>query len=160
MGGMRFWAGLLLLLSVMGCTGTFSSPAEVRQQLVGKTVRYFVSGHGTQIEYYRDDGRLFLWYPGNSVVVPGEWRVRDSAWGDLRIGPHVCFRYGPNSYNPVTKTYGGIWECSSIGELNIDIQEKADGDIFGLSERRLVPFKLAPGMQTLQELLALAKNGT
>jgi len=28
-------------------------------------------GHGIQVEYFAEDGRSYLWYPGNSRVVAG-----------------------------------------------------------------------------------------
>ena len=32
--------------------------------------------HGGQVAYHSSDGRVFLWYPGNARVLPGQYELR------------------------------------------------------------------------------------
>ena len=108
---------------------------ELRSLLSDATAVHYDTGHGTQVEYMSADGLAYLWYPGNRSIVPGEWHVRI---GPRPLGPgpesrnaigpyavfeqdptqpvestlYICFRYGPDTYNPVTRMRGGNWECS------------------------------------------------
>ena len=38
------------------------------------------SSHGNQVEFTTAGGEAYLWYPGNAVVLKGEWR----AWRETR----------------------------------------------------------------------------
>ncbi|MBL4556436.1 MAG: hypothetical protein JKP98_02155 [Rhodobacteraceae bacterium] len=40
----------------------------------GATYKSYSRAHGTQIEYLASNGRAYLWYPGNTRVVPGAGR--------------------------------------------------------------------------------------
>lgn len=115
------------------------------QELGGYTYMWRGPGHGTQVEYMSADGETFLWYPGNSVILPGHWK---------REGSDICFSYGPNTYNPVTGTKGGAWECETYRGFVGNIAERMEGDILGLAGRSKVPFKLSPDNTTLERLLA------
>jgi len=97
-----------------------------------KTVLFYDSSHGNQIEYYDPSGRAFLWYPGNRVIVPGEWRVD---------GQDICFRYGMNTYNAVTGERGGTWSRSPLRQWTSDVVDSATGDAFGLATGE-IPFHL------------------
>lgn len=90
-------------------------------------------GHGWQYEYHSPDGKTLLWYPGNRRLVPGEWKVEAAADGS----PSICYRYGANTYNPVTKTGGGGWECRAGDTRSGDTALK--GDPFNLTTNG-VPF--------------------
>jgi hypothetical protein len=88
------------------------SPASFRAFLSGATTvsqdpNSFPRGHGTQASYHRDDGTVFLWYPGNRSVVVGEWKTEVDRNGQVVN----CYKYGPSSYNPVTRERGGTWSC-------------------------------------------------
>ena len=101
----------------------------------GYTVVYYGSQHGTQVEYYGKNGTSFLWYPGNTGIVSGEWRIVPHSNRQSKI----CHRYQTNSYNPITKVRGGNWECVSIALQQASIQNRIVGDPFGLANRQ-VPF--------------------
>ena len=143
---------------------------ELRSLLSDATAVHYDTGHGTQVEYMSADGLAYLWYPGNRSIVPGEWHVRI---GPRPLGPgpesrnaigpyavfeqdptqpvestlYICFRYGPDTYNPVTRMRGGNWECS-ISPANEEWERRTHpGDPFGLSEIRQVPAVLERGTQ-------------
>ena len=52
------------------------------------------------------DGKAYLWYPGNQRIVVGEWKTQADPRGQSYT--QLCYRYGPNTYNPVTRSRG---EC-------------------------------------------------
>jgi hypothetical protein len=91
---MRLPALALLLLAL-------AAPAVAAPQIGGYTNMSHDAGHGTQVEYLSPGGSAWLWYPGNSVILPGKWK---------RSGENICFAYTANSYNPVTGHKGGDWE--------------------------------------------------
>lgn len=121
-------------------------PAQAAQQLADVTLMTYSPGHGTQVEYYDKGHHTFLWYPGNKVVVPGEWKM---------AGKNLCFRYGPNTYNPVTGARGAVWECMPEKLAHQTVVDMAKGDVFGLSQRARVPFSLPARRTTIK---ALAKR--
>jgi len=72
----------------------------------GNTFVYYGRAHGVQVEYYSANGRNYLWYPGNRRAVPGRWKLSNKKT--------ICFQYGGNTYNPVTRKRGGRWECKPV----------------------------------------------
>ncbi len=131
-------AAALLLVAV--------APASAAS-LANKTQQSYSPGHGMQIEYLAADGASWLWYPGNTKVLPGEWKTEA---GD------ICFRYGKNSYNPVTRTKGGDWECAPLKVYNSTLVTSSKGDIFGLAGRKKVPFDLPQKLLPISQLQAIA----
>jgi hypothetical protein len=102
---------------------------------------YDASSHGTQIEYLGANGVTYLWYPGNTRALAGQWRVQDGT-----NYPSICFRYGENTFNPVTRQSGGGWECGSGPAYLFEKLSVVSGDVFNLASGRL-PFVL-PGKYT------------
>jgi hypothetical protein len=127
---------LLLLLAAV--------PAASAQEIAGYTNLSFDPGHGTQIEYISSEGGAYLWYPGNSIILPGRWKLEDG---------RMCFSYGPNTYNPVTGTRGGAWECAPLDFYFRPITERAKGDILALEGRHAVPFELGREPTSLAEMV-------
>jgi len=115
--------------------------------LANKTQQSFSPGHGMQVEYLAADGSTWLWYPGNAKVLPGQWATE---------GADICFRYGKNTYNPVTKHQGGGWECTPLKLYNQTIVTSTKGDVFGLAGRKKVPFNLPSKLLPLNQLQAMA----
>ena len=115
--------------------------------LANKTQQSYSPGHGMQIEYLAADGASWLWYPGNSKVLPGEWKTE---------GADICFRYGKNTYNPVTRHKGGGWECGPLKGYNSTLVSSTKGDIFGLAGRKKVPFDLPQKLLPINQLQAIA----
>ena len=133
---------------IVGVNGNSTTPpsAQTKQRFQGGTTNMTFSAHGTQVEFLSRDGRTALWYPGNSVVLHGRWRLVGS---DLTTGfqDNICFMYGANTYNPLTLQYGGQWECEGISTYAGEIVDRVTGDPFGLDKRAAVPFVL-PGERT------------
>lgn len=113
------------------------------QRLSDVTVMSYSRGHGTQVEYLGSNGMSYLWYPGNRVVLPAPWKYQKN---------QICYRYGKQTYNPVTREPGGKWECQPISTSKQSTVETAKGDVFGLSKRRAVPFVLLKARTTLSTL--------
>jgi hypothetical protein len=132
--------------------------ARARELLIGKTHMTFSGGHGTQVSYLRSDGVEFLWYPGNAVVVRGKWDIAKHAT-EPRGYADICFLYGTNTYNPVTRRVGGNWECRPAHLYVRSIIDRADGDVFGLAKRAAVPFELSRERTTINDLRKIARPG-
>ena len=138
----------LAFLSIMICCcvgsvaadtgGALSAPSPTLPQdvndIAGKTVLYYNDAHGNQIEYMAPDGRSYLWYPGNFDVVVGQWRF-------VPANGIMCFKYGANTYNPVTKQSGGNWDCRYVGVWSEDIVDIQEGNVFRLQDGD-APFRL------------------
>jgi hypothetical protein len=109
----------------------------------GQTLLFYDSGHGNQIEYLDPSGHCYLWYPGNSIILTGRWRVDEAS---------VYFQYGSNTYNPVTNVQGGGWEKQSLARWSRGIVDHRPGDIFGIQDA--FPFVLAadPPLGSLADL--------
>lgn len=118
--------------------------ASAAQWFTGRTVLYYNAAHGNQIEYYDPSGWLFLWYPNNRGAVPGGWYIE---------GAYLYAQYGNNVYNPVTRTWGGNWEPSTLLSMLRDVVDSVQGDVFGLSTGR-VPFPLRahPAYRSIAEV--------
>jgi hypothetical protein len=130
---------ILAALAVLTLLATPALAAPIGNQ----TTMTYDPGHGTQVEYVAADGTNYLWYPGNRVVLPGHWKVD---------GENICFAYGANTYNPVTHTRGGDFECWPTAAYLGTIVERAPGDVFGLKGRKAVPFALTKARTTIAAL--------
>ncbi|MFS4436690.1 hypothetical protein ACMA5I_00615 [Paracoccaceae bacterium GXU_MW_L88] len=114
----------------------FSSKEALRNFMSGSTRKTHNRSHGTQIEYFADDGIAYLWYPGNRRAVPSLWKTESYGRGEY---VRICFMYSPQSYNPVTREYGGYWDCRSADLFLYLSDEVVKGDPFDL-ESGGVPF--------------------
>lgn len=143
--------------------------AEARSHLAGKTVMTFVDvyrdcingqvgpyyypvcserpGPGTQVEYLADDGRSYLWFPGNRRLVRGHWIVR--RW---REKYEICWSYGPNSRHFITGERGDKLSCDLLSNYAVTIAEIREDDSFDLASGRL-PFVLKRDQTTFEALL-------
>jgi hypothetical protein len=129
--------------------------SEAREFFNCKTRMSFMQGHGTQVSFTAPDGKVFLWYPGNKVVLSGQWEVRSraiSSRSTLSIYAEICFRYGTNTFNPVTGTAGNTWQCMPADSLASLTTDSADGDLFNLHQRPVPAFVLSPEKTSLKEL--------
>lgn len=134
----------MLFAAVLLLTAISSASAA---SLANRTQQSFAPGHGMQVEYLAADGASWLWYPGNTKILPGSWKTE---------GGDICFLYGKQSYNPVTRTRGGDWECEPLAVYNKTLVESAKGDMFGLAGRKKVPFDLPKKLLPLHQLQAIA----
>jgi hypothetical protein len=121
------------------------------ERYADKTIMFYDQSHGTQIAYFGSNAVEALWYPGNTRVVFGGWRVSPDE-------KSICFKYQTNSYNPVTKRRGGTWECSPVKLHSQRIVQELDGDVFGLASGQ-VPFSLgADKLSSMAPLISRAKK--
>lgn len=132
------------------------SRAEASSFFAGKTRVSSAFDRGSQVSYMAPDGTIYLWFPGNPVVLRGQWTLEESGGYRPYAGrpvseTNVCFFYGPNSPNAWTGQRGKP-ECLPAETLARWSQDRADGDVFGLSEKREVPFVLPPERTTIVEL--------
>lgn len=134
--------------------------SAARQRLSDITYRTFDKGHGAQIEHMTRDGRVFLWYPGNAVVLPRRWTLLHMPNRQCPEHPHVtiCFQYGPNTFNPVTGARGAQRQCTYFTYFWRGRVEVVAGDPFGLARRKQPPFALPREALDLQTLIERAKE--
>lgn len=123
-----------LVVALMAlCFVASGGAAQAAKAIGGYTNMSHDSVHGTQVEYMTPDGRTFLWYSGNSIILPGKWK---------KTGDQICFAYGANTYNPATGQRGGGWECMPFKLWWVSLVERMKGDVLALEGREAVPFKL------------------
>ena len=91
---------------------------------IGATYLSYDFGHGYQVTYYENETISWLWYPGNNIALPADWKVD---------GESVCWRYGSNTYNPSTNESGGEFSCSSAKRSRQTKVGVLSGDVFNLS---------------------------
>ncbi len=97
------------------------------------------TGHGIYVEYTAPDGRLFMWYPGNSAVVTGTWGVSESF-----SPPRACFKYF-SAYHGVTGEYEPNECVAAVQTLSeAYVLDKRAGDVFELSTKG-IPYSKSPG---------------
>ena len=70
----------------------------------------------------------------------GEWKVEPPQANatDARI----CWKYGPETNNPVTQSRGGTYHCVNAKSHLLAEEEYTGGDVFGLRDG--IPYTLEP----------------
>ena len=128
--------------------------SRLRQFFSDTTLVSWDSFHGTQLEYHDAKGGVWLVYPGNKTVLPGEWKV-ELAESQLSL----CYRYFTNGKNPATGVRGIEWECSLVASRASDRDsEYYEGDIFRLFQRKSFPDSpILRRKSTITELIDLFK---
>ena len=141
-----------------------ADPEVVAAFFGDRTVLTHSAQHGTQVEYIAVNGDSFLWYPGNDAVLRGSfavlWENASAEIDDPQEGRYrgqvklnyVCFRYGANTYNPVSGHRGGGFECGAYARQRETVKETRKGDVFGLAARSTAPFPLGREAQTIAAL--------
>ena len=145
--------------------------AEFRKMLVGKTWLSYDGRHGTQVTFIAADGRAFLWYPGNTVILPSRWTISERKDSFLYRHPGgagqsfhmlqtavICFQYGPNTYNPVTGNRSRP-ECGTPGTWQRTHFDERPGDPLGLARMKAPPFVLDKQKTTFDDLIARVRKG-
>ena len=69
-----------------------TSRAEAEAFFVGKTRLVSAFNRGVQISYMAPDGSAYLWFPGNPVVLRGQWSIKETGG------------YRPYAGRPVSET--------------------------------------------------------
>lgn len=142
----RILKGIIPAMLLVGCasSGGYNPQAdliEIAQRDIafpaypqaGVTYLSFSRGHGFQVNYIAPAGKSYLWYPGNRRAVPEEWVVRSNP-------NRVCWRHPSASYNPVTRSRGGNYQCQDLRLSRRSIVSSLVGDPFGLANGT-VPFQ-------------------
>ena len=143
------------LSSASAFAGYVIGYAETKSLIANMTMMTYDRGHGTQVEYLSGNGKTYLLYPGNSVIVRGSWKLVKT--DNPRVFD-MCFKYPSNSYNPSTGQNGGSWECRPAGFYLRDISDRQNGDFLGLAKSKEVPFVLAKKKTRLTDLLRFIKK--
>ncbi|WP_155838207.1 hypothetical protein [Hyphomonas beringensis] len=106
---------------------------------VGTTYMSFSPDHGFQVTYYESESRSWLWYGGNDIALPAEWKLEkkdvDETGAHQLAGDQtlICWKYGANTYNSSTVTTGGKFQCTAlVNALQVTVSS-LDGDPFNLS---------------------------
>ncbi|MGX1196102.1 hypothetical protein [Parvibaculum sp. MBR-TMA-1.3b-4.2] len=110
---------------------------EARTMFADKT-QVSSDTHGTQIEYTSADGEAHLWYPGNSRVLHGRWKIEQEG-GFTK----VCFAYEGASVNPLTGHTGSGFECGAVQSASMSTVDSVEGDVFQLARTDEVKRPLA-----------------
>jgi hypothetical protein len=124
--------------------------AQTKAIIADKTIMSYDRGHGTQVEFIAPNGKTYLLYPANKAIMKGDWKLERT---DKPGVFSLCFRYPGNSYNPVTRSRGGNWDCQLAGFYLTGLAEIVPGDVLGLSRRAQVPFVLARSKTTIANLV-------
>ena len=109
----------------------------------GKTLLFYEPSHGNQIELLDGDGRCYLWYPGNDIIVKGRWRIDES---------NIYFQYGGDTFNPVTGVTGGRWEACPVAAWMVSIVEDVAGDILNIKKHFPYILERNPPIRSLSGL--------
>lgn len=143
----------------------------VAEFLSGRTVTSFDTQHGLQVTYFAPDGEVYLWYPGNSQTLKGQWtaialdnsyELLDPVDGWYRgqvKDAGLCYKYGQGTYNPSTRSKGGTFECHPYSRAKQIYRENRKGDVFSLATRTTPPFVLTKAEMTIDALHKRAKVG-
>jgi hypothetical protein len=137
----------------MTFSADFTAPPVKRYDSSGKLTETVpptpTTGHGTQVEYFSADGKVFLWYPGNAAIVAGEWKtgtvplIRKNNGAESRTElPTLCFKYAGDAG----------FTCKDSSAYLRRVTDSTSGDPFGLSHRTKPPFMLERERTTLEAL--------
>jgi hypothetical protein len=108
---------------------------EVKSITENVTLRHFDEEyHGNQIEYNTIDGKTFLWYPNNKLLVVGHYKIKEN-----KI---ICFNYNGKVKNHITGEIGGVWNCQEIISYFNRIKEFKNSNVFNFYEDKKIPYVL------------------
>ena len=112
---------------------------------VGTSYLSWDPSHGFQVTFYETPERSWLWYGGNNIALPAQWKKEPRAQSELGkpltgvLDHRVCWKYGTDTYNPSTKKGGGEFDCTlAINTLQMTVGA-IDGDVFNLKSGQ-VPY--------------------
>jgi hypothetical protein len=155
--------------------GNYADVDTVKAFMTDRTKTTWSIGYGLQVAYTAPDGRVFLWYPGNSVILQGEWKVElaNALTGGVVViedgeqsvfrpieSAQVCFKYGVNTVDAVSRSPGGRFSCQGFGYFKGVNRENRKGDVFGLMTRSQAPFVLSKDEDKIANLLKKMKTNS
>lgn len=115
--------------------GLANDAAEIVELLCGRTVHYYSSFIGNQIEYTDPDGNAYLWHPFGGGVVVGTWQLEYPENAPVQ----VCYTYPPDSFSVGSAEV----HCFTLADLldDVPLDGIRDGDPYDLSSGT-APFAL------------------
>lgn len=126
-----------ILFFLLLCFGTNAVQAA-KFRLSGNTAARLTQADGNQIYYFDRSGKVYVWMSGKNTVSVGKWYFRPnetvSAIGKL------CFKFG------------GDKSCEQFTIFLRWGTQRTAGDVFGLSKRKSVPFRLNRNRITFQQI--------
>ena len=100
--------------------------AKLAYPVSGTTYLIRSPGHGYQVNYL-ENGKGWLWYPGNKAVVSEVWKIEQIGTRSL-----MCWLHPASTVNPVIGARGGKFICEPIDGIRAAIVAAETGDIFEL----------------------------
>ncbi|RHX86632.1 hypothetical protein [Leptospira stimsonii] len=122
----------------------FLSDSEVDSIVEDRTLRLFDVSHGNQIVFFSLDGRTFLWYPGQTTMINGYWKV---------IKNRLLCLYYTDQILPSTTEPNDDWNCFPLHLYKSNIQESASGNRYDLAWNGKTPFILLRYPETNFDLI-------
>lgn len=108
----------------------------------------WIEGPGTQVEYFGEDGRWFLWSPTASGLIEGRWVLRE--W---RSRYHLCFAPSDRPLNVLSRfLQEDGYRCTLLSEYARKVTDAESSDPFELAGGRM-PFPLSEEPTTIDRLL-------
>jgi hypothetical protein len=150
---------LLAFFPVGAESDSVSDEAETRTHLINMTrladSLYDDGKILRDISYTAPDGRAYLWRPGRSEILSGEWKIEQQKLGSRQI-VSLCLRFlGLKTALPTTGPKA-LWHCQNISLFLKAYREKKtdekQGDIFSLASRSAAPFPLTGAEASLAEI--------
>lgn len=113
-----------------------STPSTVSNDLAGKTARFLSDRHGSGVVYFAQDGRTFMWNPGQFDVLTGNWsgetiQISQGTPKTLTVIDTITVTF-PGSF----ADRGGIFAILEAKRIHDDlgVEEVSDGDILTLED--------------------------
>lgn len=123
--------GFFSLLFLTACAPGF----DLDYPSANRTYLSVSQEHGVQI-FFLDYENSWLWYPGNTRVVNGSWRIQG---GRQSL---ICWTPEENTYNPVTNQFGNAEACEVLADSASRVRQSLPGDLFDLRSGD-IPFRRA-----------------
>ncbi len=129
----RLWSAAALAVALGHAASAWAQHSDEGGPFAHHTFLFSHPDYVIQIEYLDGEGGAYLWYPGESAVILGSWRVSDEE--------EICFVYDAAPSAALDGPPAGEWACQPLEEHWPEIREKRAGDPFDL-QSGAVPFVL------------------
>lgn len=113
-----------------------STPSAVSNELAGKTARFLSDRHGSGVVYFAQDGRTFMWNPGQFDVLTGNWsgetiQISQGSPKTLTVIDIITVTF-PDSF----EDRGGVFAFLEANRIHDDlgVEEVSEGDILTLED--------------------------
>jgi len=116
------------------------TPAQFKAAVSGRTVRTYSQELGNRVEYFDPGGKVYVW-PARANLLIGTWKpcsqdlvAVDASGQEKPVKVASICRVLPNP-DGGTQTWNSTWVI-----YGKQIVERAEGDIFSLSQRTEAPY--------------------